>query len=128
MSGRTRIKFLMTNITVPNNFCFMKYALKSVPGPADVGVLHGDGDGPRTPPRCLEGVRKKFQMTNLSIPNNFSFIKYSLKAVLGVADVGDPHGGKDGPRTPAPGSRSKIHAYHVDQHEKLKGFDVRYLA
>ena len=37
-------------------------------------------------------------MTNLSIPNNFCFMKYALKAVPGVADVGDPHG--DGPRTP----------------------------
>ena len=46
-------KFQMTNLTMPNNVCFMKYALKSVPGLGDVGVLHGVGDGPRTPPRCL---------------------------------------------------------------------------
>ena len=65
-------KFKMTNLTMPNNFSFMKYAEKSVPGLADVGVPHGDGDGPRTPPRCLEGARKKFQMTNLTMPNNFS--------------------------------------------------------
>ena len=45
----------------------MKYAEKSVPDLADVGVPNGDGDGPRTPPRCLEGVRKKFQMTNLTV-------------------------------------------------------------
>ena len=32
-----------------------------------------------------------------------------------------PHGVEDGPRTLAPGSGSKIYAYHVDQHEKLKG-------
>ena len=51
----------MTNLTMPNNFCFMKYALKSVPGLADVGVPHGDGDGPRTPPRCLEGPGKSFK-------------------------------------------------------------------
>ena len=37
----------MTYLTKPNNFCFMKYALKSVPGLADVGVPHGDGDCPR---------------------------------------------------------------------------------
>ena len=43
----------MTNLTMLNNFCFMKYALKSVPGLADDGVPHGDGDGPRTPSRCL---------------------------------------------------------------------------
>ena len=31
-------------------------------------------------------------MTNHNIPNNFSFMKYALKAIPGVADVGDPHG------------------------------------
>ena len=41
----------MTNFIVPNNNSFMKNALKPVPGLADVGVLHGVGDGPRTPPR-----------------------------------------------------------------------------
>ena len=40
----------MTKLTIPNNFSFIKYTLKSVPGLADAGVLHGDGDGPRTPP------------------------------------------------------------------------------
>ena len=88
----------MTNLTMPNNFCFMKYALKSVPGLADVGVLHGDGDGPRTPPRCLEGARKKFLMTNITMPNNSCFMKYALKSVPGLADVGVLHGGGDGPR------------------------------
>ena len=34
---------------IPNNFSFMKYAGKSVPDLADVGVPHGDGDGPVTP-------------------------------------------------------------------------------
>ena len=77
----------------------MKYALKSVPGLADIGVLHGDGDGLRTPPRCLEGARKKFQMTNFILPNNTSFMKYALKSVPGLADVGVPHGVEDGPRT-----------------------------
>ena len=43
-------KFDMTNPTLPNNLSFMKYPLKSVPDLADVGVPHGDGDGPRTPP------------------------------------------------------------------------------
>ena len=73
MSGGGQKKCQMTNLTIPNNFCYMKYAEKSVPGLADVGVLHGDGDGPRTPPR---------------------------------------------------GSGSKMEAYHVDQHEKLKGLDM----
>ena len=45
MSGEVRKKFQMTNFTMPNNSCSKKYALKSVPGLADVGVLHGDGDG-----------------------------------------------------------------------------------
>ena len=90
----------MTNLTIPNNFSFMKHAEKLAPGLADVGVPHGDGDGPRTQPRCLEGARKKFQMTNLTILNNFSFMKCAEKLVPGLADVGVPHGDGDGPRTP----------------------------
>ena len=90
----------MANLTTPNNFSFIKYAEKSVPGLADVGVPHGDGDGPRTPPRWLEGVWKKFQMPNLTMPNNFSSMKYALELVPGLADVGVPHGDGDGPRTP----------------------------
>ena len=90
---------------------------------ADVGVTHGVGDNPRNPPRCLEQVRKKFQMTNLTIPNNFLLMKYAEKSVPDLADVGVPHGDEDGLRTPAPGSGSKIRAYHVDQCEKLKGWD-----
>ena len=39
-----------TYLTMLDNFCFMKYVLKSVPGLADVGVLHGDGNSPRTSP------------------------------------------------------------------------------
>ena len=67
------------------------------------------------------GVRKKFQITNLTMSNNFYYMKYAPKSVLGLADVGVPHGGGDGPGTLAPGSGSKIRSYHVDQHEKLKG-------
>ena len=44
-------KFQMTNFTMPNYMSFMKYALKSVPGLADVGVPHRDGDGPNSGPR-----------------------------------------------------------------------------
>ena len=78
-----------------NSISFMKDALKSIPGLADVGVPHGDGDGPRTPsPRSQMsgGVRKKFQISNLTIPKNISFIKYALKSVPGLADVGSPMG------------------------------------
>ena len=104
MSGEVRKNFQMTNFNMPNNSCSMKYTLKSVHGLADVGVPHGDGDSPRTPPRWLEGVWKKFQMTNLTMPNNISSVKYALKSVPGFADVGVPHGDGDGPRTLAPGS------------------------
>ena len=45
----------------------MNDAQISVPGIADVGVPHGDGDGPRTPPRWLEGVWKQFQITHLTM-------------------------------------------------------------
>ena len=38
----------MTNFNMPNNVSSMKYALKSVPGLADVWVPHGVEDGPRT--------------------------------------------------------------------------------
>ena len=78
----------------------MKYALKSVPGLADVGAHHGDGDGPRTPPRWMGQVWKKFQMTNFIMPNNSCSMKYALKSVPGLADVGVPHGDGDGSRTP----------------------------
>ena len=61
MVGGVRKKFQMTYLTLPNNIPSMKYALKSAPGLADVGVLHGDGVGPRTPPRCLEGSGKSFK-------------------------------------------------------------------
>ena len=87
----------MTTFTMPNNSCSMKYALKSVPDFADVGVPHGDGDGPITPPRCMGQVWKKFQMTNFDMPNNISFMKLALKSVPGLPDVGVLHG--DGPRT-----------------------------
>ena len=90
----------MTNFTMPNNICARNYALKSVPGSADVGIPHGDGDGPKTSPRCLEGVRKKFQMTNFIMPNIIASINYALISVPGLADVGVLHGDGDGPRTP----------------------------
>ena len=61
MSREVRKKFQMTNFIIPNNSCSMKYALKSGPGLADVGVLHEDGDGPGSPPRCLDGPGKSFK-------------------------------------------------------------------
>ena len=52
----------MTNFTSPSNVSSMKYTLKSVPGLADVGAPHGDGDGPRTAARCIFGSLKKFKL------------------------------------------------------------------
>ena len=82
----------MTNLTVPNKLTFMKYAEKSVPGLADVGVSHGEGVGPTTPPRWLEGVWKKFERTNLTMPNNFSFMKYAENQSLALLMLGSPMG------------------------------------
>ena len=48
MSGGVRKNVQMTTFTMPNNVSSMNYALKSVPGLADVGVPHGDEDGPIT--------------------------------------------------------------------------------
>ena len=55
-------------------------------------------------------------------------MKYALKSVPGLTDVGVPHGDEDGPGSLAPGSGSKKYAYYVDQHQKLKGLDEQYLA
>ena len=85
-------QFQITHLTMPNNFSFLKYAETSVPGLADVGVSHGDGDGPRTPPRWLEGVWKKFKMTNLTMPNNFSVMKYAENQSLALHMLGSPMG------------------------------------
>ena len=82
----------------------MECALKSVPGLADIGVLHGDGNGPKTSPKCLEWPGKFFQMTYFTMPNNISSLKYALKPVPGLAAIGVPHGVEDGSRTLSPGS------------------------
>ena len=61
MVGGVSKKLQMTNLNMPKNISSLKYSLKSVPGLADVGVLHGDRDGPRTPIRCLEWSGKSFK-------------------------------------------------------------------
>ena len=61
MYGGGLEKFQMTILTIPNNFSFKKNAPKTVPVVAEVGVFHGVGDGPRAPPRCLEGSGKSFK-------------------------------------------------------------------
>ena len=65
-----------------------------------VGVPHGDEVGPRTPPRWLERVRKKFQINLFTMPNNIFSMKFAPKSVPGLPDVGVPHGDEDGLRTP----------------------------
>ena len=97
---RGKKKFQMTSFTMPSNSCSMKNALILVLGIADVGVLNGDGDDLRTPPRCQKGVKKKFQMTNFTMPNNSCSMKYALISVPGLANVGVLHGDGDGPRCP----------------------------
>ena len=59
---------------------------------------HGDGDGIRTPPRSLEGV-KNFQMTSFTMLNNVSSMKCAL-TFLGLRDVEVPLVDGDGPRIP----------------------------
>ena len=98
MSRGVRKKLKMTNLTVLNNSCSLKYALKLVPGLADVGVLHGVGYGSTLMSR---GVRKKFKMTNHTILNNSCSLRYALKLVPGLADVGDLHGVGGGPIAPS---------------------------
>ena len=54
----------------------MKDALKSIPGLADVGVPHRDGDGPRTPSpgsQMSGGSEKKFQISNLTTQQYFIY-------------------------------------------------------
>ena len=88
---------------------------------------HGDGYGLTNPTRCL--VRsEKIRMTNFIMLSNSCSMIHALKLVPGLANVGVPHGDGDGRVAPAPGSGSKNCAYHVDQHEKLNGWDVQYLA
>ena len=58
---RGQKNFQSTSFTMTNNISYMKCALKSVCGLADVGVPHGNGDGPRAPPRCLEESGKTFK-------------------------------------------------------------------
>ena len=98
----------------------MKYALNSVPGLADVGDPHGNGDGPRAGPRC-QGALENISSDYFAKPNNISFVKYVEKSVPGLADVWDLHVGEDCSRTPTRGSRSKKYTHQADQHEKLKG-------
>ena len=49
------------HITMTSDKSSIKNALISVLAIADVGVLNGDGDGPRTPSRCLERSGKSFK-------------------------------------------------------------------
>ena len=59
--GGSEKKIQMTNFTMPNNISSMKYAPKSVPGLAGVGVPNGVGDDPRVSAKCLKGSRKSFK-------------------------------------------------------------------
>ena len=99
--GRSGKKFQISNFDTPNNVSSMKYALQSVPGLADVGFPHGDGEAPGLHPDVWGKSGKKFQTTIFDIPNNVCSIKYAQKSVPGLADVGVLHGDEDGPRAAA---------------------------
>ena len=60
-------KFQMTHFDMPNNVSSIKYALKSVPGFADVGVPHGDGMAPELRPWGLD--KKCTHTTLISMKN-----------------------------------------------------------
>ena len=67
MSGRVRKIFKMTNLTLLNNSCSLKYALESVPGLADVLVPKDMGMAPQLGP---QGPDQKITRTMLiSIKN-----------------------------------------------------------
>ena len=78
----------------------MKYAINSVPGFADTGVPHGDGGGPQNSTQMSRGIRIKFLVAIITMPNSISSLKYALMSVPGLADVWAPHGIGDGPRSP----------------------------
>ena len=64
-----------------------------------LGSSMGMGMAPELNPDVW-GAGKKFQMINLTMPNNSSYMKYAKKSVTGVPDVGVPHGVGDEAITP----------------------------
>ena len=91
---RGQKNFLMTNFTMPINISAMKFALKYVPGLADVGLGFPMrmGLAAELNPDVLRGQEKILKI-NFTMPNNISSMKYALKSVLGLADVGVPRMG-----------------------------------
>ena len=72
-------KFQLANFSMPIDISsIINAAVKSLPGFADFGVTHGNGDGPRTPPRCLDGSGEYSIMTIFTMTDNFSFMKCAL--------------------------------------------------
>ena len=64
-----------------------------------LGSSMGLGMAPELHPDVWK-VRKNFEKTIFTMPNNTSLMKYSLKSVHGLADVRVLHGDGDGPRAP----------------------------
>ena len=94
-------KLLNDKFYNPKQYLFYKICYKLSPWLCWCwGSPWGWGDGPRTPPRCLEGVRIKFLMAIITMPNNISSLKYALISVPVLADVGVPYGVGDGSRAP----------------------------
>ena len=94
-------KFQVTNLEMPNNvssyeICSEKnqsLAFQMLRFPMEISMA------PELHPYVWRG-QEKFQMTNFTMPNNTSSMKYPLKSVPGLVDVGVPNGVGDGPRTP----------------------------
>ena len=75
----------------------MKYALKAVPGQGDVGVPHGDGQGPQSYTLMSVAVRNNVSNDWLC-PTIFLFsLKIAPKTVSAVSDARVPH--EDGPQS-----------------------------
>ena len=93
----------MGQLAIRKGHIFTKMALiykVSVPGYADAGVPNGDGGWPQDSTQMSRGVRIKFLLAIITMPNNISSLKYALISVPGLADVGVPHEVGDGPRAP----------------------------
>ena len=84
--------FQLTNFTVPNICCYMKYALKSSLALLMLGIPMLIGMGPELHPDVRGGGLKKIQMTNFSMLNNCCYMKYALNQFLALLILGIPMG------------------------------------
>ena len=83
----------------------MKYSINSVPGFADAVSPNGDGGWPQDSTQMSRGVRIKFLLAIITMPNNISSKKYSVNSVPGFADAVSPNGDGGWPQDCTPMSR-----------------------